>query len=122
MSAEEKLKKLGIVLPAPMQPAGAYRSCVEANGILHVAGQGPVRPDGTLVTGRVPDVRGEDEAIEAARLTALNSLSQLRAHLGSLDRIEKIVRVFGLVNAAPGFQNHPKVIDGFSQLRVEGFG
>jgi enamine deaminase RidA (YjgF/YER057c/UK114 family) len=122
MSVEEKLKKLGIVLPSPMKPVGAYRSCVEVNGMVYVAGQGPVRPDGTLVTGRVPDVRSEEEAVEAARLTALNSLSQLRAHLGSLDRIKEIVRVFGLVNAVPGFQNHPKVIDGFSQLMVEVFG
>ncbi len=122
MSAEERLKALGVVLPTPMNPAGAYRSCVEANGMVYVSGQGPARPDGTLITGRVPDVRGEEEAIEAARLTALNSLSQLRAHLGSLDRIKEVVRVFGLVNAAPGFQNHPKVIDGFSQLMIEVFG
>ena len=90
--------------------------------MVYVAGQGPVRPDGSLITGRVPDIRSEDEAIEAARLTALNSLSQLRAHLGSLDRIKEVVRVFGLVNAVPGFQNHPRIIDGFSHLMVEVFG
>ena len=122
MNIEERLGKLGIVVPAPMKPAGAYRACVEAGGMVYVAGQGPVRPDGSLITGRVPDIRSEDEAIEAARLTALNSLSQLRAHLGSLDRIKEVVRVFGLVNAVPGFQNHPRIIDGFSHLMVEVFG
>lgn len=122
MDAESRLSKLGIVLPPPMKPAGLYRPVVVANGMAHVSGQGPVHGDGRLTTGRVPDVRTIDEAVAAARLTGLNVLAQLRAHLGSLDRVAEVVKVLGFVNAAPGFEYTPKVIDGFSDLMVEIFG
>lgn len=122
MGADARLKELGIVLPPPMAPAGAYRPVVVACGMAHVSGQGPVKPDGSLITGRVPDVRTLDEAVEAARLTGLNALAQLRSHLGSLDRVAEVVKVLGMVNASPGFLYSPKVIDGFSHLMVEVFG
>ena len=122
MSAEQRLKELGIELPPPMSPAGAYRPVVIANGLAHVSGQGPVYADRTMITGKVPSERSVKEGVEAARLTALNSLAILRDHLGSLDRIEEAVRVLGLVNADPGFHELPRVIDGYSNLFVEVFG
>ena len=89
VSAEQRLKDLGIELPPPMSPAGAYRPVVIANGMAHVSGQGPVYPDRTMITGKVPSQRSVEEGVEAARLTALNSLAILRDQLGSLDRIEE---------------------------------
>jgi enamine deaminase RidA (YjgF/YER057c/UK114 family) len=118
---EERLAELGIVLPAPMPPAGNYLGCVVDGDIVHVGGHGPV--DGTtMVTGKVGRDLSLDEARDAARMTALSMLATLQAELGSLDRIGRILKVFGMVNVAPGFDRTPAVIDGCSDLLVEVFG
>lgn len=122
MSVEQKLKELGLELPPPLPPQGAYRPVVVVGDIAHLSGQGPVRADRSMITGRVPDERSVEEAIEAARLTGLNALAQIKAHFGTLDVVEEVVKVFGLVNAAPGFGEHPRVIDGFSKLMIDVFG
>ena len=123
MSAEARLDELGIILPEAGSPLGTYVPVRIAGGFAHVSGQGPVRPDGNgLVTGRVPSERTVAEAAEAARFCGLQALAQLRRALGSLDRVECVVRTLGMVNAEPDFGEHPRVINGFADLMVEVFG
>jgi len=117
----DRLEQLGIVLPTVFPPAGNYLGCVIDGNLVHVGGHGPI--DGTsVVTGKVGTTVTLAEATRAARLTGLSILATLDAELGGLDRIERIVKVFGMVNCAPGFNQTPAVIDGCSDLLVEVFG
>jgi enamine deaminase RidA (YjgF/YER057c/UK114 family) len=117
----QRLEALGLVLPEVFPPAGNYLGCVVDDGLVYVGGHGPVAGS-DIVRGKV----GADLALEdgqrAARITALSILATLQAELGDLDRIERIVKVFGMVNVAPGFDRIPAVIDGCSDLLVEVFG
>ena len=122
MSAEQRLKDLGIVLPVASAPAGSYTKVVMLDGFAHLSGQGPRNPDGSPMTGQVPTDRSVEEAVAAARNVGFQALAVLRESLGSLDRVAQVVRTFGMVNAVPGFTQHPKVIDGFSNLMIEIFG
>ena len=122
MSAEKRLKELNIILPESTAPAGSYAKVVILDGIAHLSGQGPRNPDGSPITGQVPSACSLEEAIAAARNVGLYSLSALQTELGSLDRVQQIIRTFGMVNSAPGFSEHPKVIDGFSNLMIDVFG
>jgi enamine deaminase RidA (YjgF/YER057c/UK114 family) len=122
MSAEQRLTELGIELPTPMPPGGSYVPAVRAGDLLFLSGAGPVRSDGKSVTGKVGTDVSLEEAREAARLTGLQLLAVLRAELGSLDRVERIVKLLGMVNCAPGFNDTPKVINGCSDLLDEVFG
>jgi enamine deaminase RidA (YjgF/YER057c/UK114 family) len=118
---EQRLAELGIVLPPVFPPAGSYLPCVVDGDVVHVGGHGPF--DGQrLVTGKVGSDLTLAQGRDAARLTALSILATLQTELGSLDRIARIVRVFGMVNVAPGFTGTPAVIDGCSDLLVEVFG
>ena len=121
MGAEARLVELGLQLPETMPPAGLYRGAVTVGDLVFVSGHGPDGPDG-MITGKVPSERSVEEAVEAARLTGLSALASLQAEVGDLDRIDRIVKVFGMVNADPGFEHHPRVIDGFSQLMIDVFG
>ena len=117
----ERLEELGIVLPPVFPPAGNYLGCVIVDGLVHVGGHGPI--DGSdVVTGKVGGDLTLDDGRRAARMTALSILATLRAELGDLDRIERFVKVFGMVNVAPGFNQTPAVIDGCSDLLVDVFG
>jgi enamine deaminase RidA (YjgF/YER057c/UK114 family) len=117
----QRLAELGIVLPAVFPPAGNYLGCVVDGDLVHVGGHGPI--DGEhLVRGKVGADLSLEDGRRAARLTALSILATLEAELGDLDRIERIVKVFGMVNVAPGFNRTPAVIDGCSDLLVEVFG
>jgi enamine deaminase RidA (YjgF/YER057c/UK114 family) len=122
VSAEQRLKDLGIILPTSSPPAGSYAKLVILDGFAHLSGQGPRNPDGSPITGQVPTDRSIEEAVKAARNVGLQSLAVLREALGSLDRIAQVTRTFGMVNAVPGFTRHPTVIDGFSNLMIEVFG
>ncbi|MGY1710498.1 RidA family protein [Geodermatophilus sp. SYSU D00758] len=123
MTVDERLRELGIELPGPMAPGGTYRPVARAGDLLFVSGQGPVLPDGGLVTGKVgPGGLGLDAARGAARLTGLQVLAVLRAELGDLDRVVQVVKLLGMVNSAPGFTATPAVIDGCSDLLVEVLG
>ena len=115
------LAQLGIVLPAPFAPAGNYVACVIDDGLVYVSGHGPVDGD-TMVCGKVGRDLTLDQARAAARITGLAILASLQEQLGDLDRIDRILKVFGMVNTAPGFNRTPAVIDGFSDLMVEVFG
>jgi enamine deaminase RidA (YjgF/YER057c/UK114 family) len=121
MSAEDRLRELGIELPTPRAPGGSYVPARVSGSMLYLAGQAPVGPDG-LVTGKVGRDLTLEQAADAARLTGLQALAVMRAELGSLDRVASIVKVLGMVNCAPGFNNTPGVINGFSDLIVEVFG
>jgi enamine deaminase RidA (YjgF/YER057c/UK114 family) len=122
MSYEARLKILGIELPKLPAPGGNYLPGTVHNATLYLAGQGPMMPDGSFATGIVgQDVTIED-AYTHARHTGLVLLSAARHVLGSLDKVDRVLSVFGMVNAPQGFTQHPKVINGCSDLFVEVFG
>jgi enamine deaminase RidA (YjgF/YER057c/UK114 family) len=117
----ERLRELGIELPAPSSPGGNYLNVVVDDGMVYVSGHGPIDGD-TVVTGKVGADLTLEQGREAARLTGLSLLATLQEELGDLDRIARIVRIFGMVNVAPGFDQTPAVINGCSDLLVEVFG
>ena len=122
MSAETRLTELGIELPEPLPPAGLYVGAVRTGQLLFLSGAGPVRPDGSIVTGKVGRDLDAEAGRAAARLTGLQLLATMRAELGSLDRVGRVVKILGMVNGAPGFNRTPQVIDGCSELFIEVFG
>ncbi len=122
MGHEERLAEAGIELPAGYDPAGMYVSAVLSGNLLHVGGHGPVRSDGSRVTGKVGAEVDLEAARDSARLTGLQILRSVRAELGTLDRVARVVKVFGMVNCAPGFNRTPAVIDGCSELFHQVFG
>ena len=120
--AETKLKEKGIVLIAPGKPVANYVNVVRVGNLLFLAGKGPTNPDGTNITGKVGKDLTIEQGYEAARLTAINHLAVLKAELGSLNKVKRIVKVLGMVNCTEDFKDQPKVINGYSDLMVEIFG
>jgi enamine deaminase RidA (YjgF/YER057c/UK114 family) len=117
----ERMRELGIELPSVFPPAGNYLGCVIDGRIVYVGGHGPI--DGaTIIRGKVGAEISVEQGRKAARMTALSILATLQTELGDLDRIERVIKVFGMVNVAPGFNQTPAVIDGCSDLLVEIFG
>lgn len=121
MKIASRLQALGIELPPVFPPAANYLGCVIDEGLVYVGGHGPVAGN-DVMRGKVGADLTIDEGRHAARMTALSILATLNAELGDLDRIQRIVKVFGMVNVAPGFDQTPAVIDGCSDLLVEVFG
>jgi enamine deaminase RidA (YjgF/YER057c/UK114 family) len=121
MTVADRLEALGIELPDVFPPAGNYLGCVVDGGVVYVGGHGPISGR-DVGRGRVGGDLTLDDGRRAARMTALSILATLNAELGTLDRIERVVKVFGMVNVAPGFNQTPAVIDGCSDLLVEIFG
>jgi enamine deaminase RidA (YjgF/YER057c/UK114 family) len=121
VSIEARLEELGIQLPEVFPPAANYLGCVVDDGLVYVGGHGPVAGS-EVVRGKVGATVTLEEGKRAARMTGLSILATLNAELGSLDRIARIIKVFGMVNVAPGFNQMPAVIDGCSDLLVEVFG
>ncbi len=119
---QERLDRLGISLPVPPKPAGSYIPVVTSANFAFVSGQIPVRDGKVAFTGKVPTERSIEEAQKAAKLCAINILAQLKASLGSLDRITRIIRVSGFVNSTPEFSDQPKIINAASDLFFEVFG
>ena len=121
-SPYERLQALGIVLPEAPQPIANFVTHVVDGKLLFLSGQGPTETDGTLHTGKV----GADVSVEAAyahaRLTGINLIAVMQAALGDLGRVRRIVKLLGMVNATPGFEAHPAVINGCSDLMIEVFG
>jgi enamine deaminase RidA (YjgF/YER057c/UK114 family) len=122
MSAEARLMELGINLPEVPGPIGNFVPGVLHNGLLYMSGEGPLIDLQTSATGVVGQNVTVEEAYQHARLTGLAMLSSVRRILGSLDRVERLLSVHGMVNAVPDFTQHPKVINGFSDLMVQLFG
>jgi enamine deaminase RidA (YjgF/YER057c/UK114 family) len=123
MSAEARLKEIGLALPPPPKPGGNYVPGVRVGNLLFLSGHGPGRVDG------VPSARGKvgrdlsiEDGYKVAREVGINLLGTAKALLGSLDKVKRVVKVLGMVNSAEGFGDQPKVINGFSDLMVEVFG
>ncbi len=122
MGAEARITELNLTLPPAPKPVATYVTAVRHGDLLYVSGHGPLRPDGTLHTGKLGANLDVASGQAAARQTGLAILATLRSHLGSLDKVVRLVKVLGLVNCTPEFGDQPKVINGFSDLMVEVFG
>lgn len=120
--AETRLKEKGITLTEPSKPVANYVNAVRVGNLLFLAGKGPTKPDGSNITGKVGKDLTIEQGYEAARLTAVNHLAVLKAELGSLNKVKRIVKVLGMVNCTEDFKDQPKVINGYSDLMVEIFG
>ncbi|MBX7166199.1 MAG: RidA family protein [Pirellulales bacterium] len=122
MGAEARIAELGLQLPPPPKPAGVYKPVVVVGNMAYVSGHGPLLPDGSMLTGKVGADQDQQAGYEAARQTGLAILASLRAHLTSLDRVVRLVKTLGMVNATPDFAQHPAVINGYSELMSQVFG
>ncbi len=123
MGAEARIKELGITLPNPPKPMGNYIPAVRVGNLLFLSGHGPIRvADQPLTRGKVGRDMSTEEAYKVAREVGINLLGSARATLGSLDKVKRVVKVLGMVNAVESFGEQPKVINGFSDLMVEVFG
>ena len=122
MTAEKRVKELGLDLPPAPKPVGTYVGGVRTGNLLFMSGCGPRRKDGSAITGKLGDTLTIEQGYEAARLVGLNMLANIRQVLGSLDKVKRVVKVLGMVNCTPDFSDQPKVINGCSDLFVEVFG
>ncbi len=123
MGAEARIKELGITLPSPVKPMGNYVPGVRVGNLLFLSGHGPIRVEGQpLRRGTVGRDMSTEDAYKVAREVGINLLGSARAVLGSLDKVKRVVKVLGMVNAVESFGEQPKVINGFSDLMVEVFG
>ncbi len=119
---EAKCKELNIVFPVLTNPVANYVHAVRSGNLLFLAGKGPTQLDGTLITGKVGKDLTIEEGYQAARQTGIMQLAVLKSELGDLNRVKRIVKVLGMVNATPEFTDHSKVMNGYSDLMVEVFG
>lgn len=119
---EEILQSKGIVLPEIPLPVANYVNAVRTGNLLFLSGKGPLQQNGKYITGKLGKDLNEQQGYEAARLTALLQIAVLKKELGSLNKVKRIVKVFGMVNCDSSFSNQPKVINGFSDMLVEVFG
>lgn len=122
MSAEARVHELRLELPPAPKPLAVYKPLVVLGNVAYVSGHGPVRTDGSLIVGRVGETMDLDGGRAAARQVGLAILSTLRSELGSLDRVSRVIKLLGMVNCTPGFPDHPKVINGCSELFADVFG
>jgi enamine deaminase RidA (YjgF/YER057c/UK114 family) len=123
MGAEATLKARNITLPTPPSPMANYVTAVRSGNLLFLAGHGPIRTDGKpMARGKLGKDLSIEQGYQVAREVGLNLLATTRATLGSLDKVKRVVKVLGMVNSAEGFQDQPKVMNGFSDLMVEVFG
>jgi len=119
---EAKLKELGIKLPTPAKPIANYVGSVRTGNLVFLAGAGPRKEDGTYLAGRLGQDTSIEQGYQAARLVGINQLAALKAEVGDLNKVKRIVKVLGMVNSTPTFTEQPKVVNGFSDLMVEVFG
>lgn len=118
----ERIKEMNLQFPPAPQPAGVYRPILVIDKFLYVSGQAPVNFDGSLMQGRAGDNLSIEEAKLAARQVGLTMLSTILTHFGDIDKVKRIVKVFGMVNCTPDFQRQPLVMNGFSELMADVFG
>ena len=122
MGAEAKLKELGITLPPQSTPVANYVPSARVGNLLFLAGHGPIRDGKATVRGKLGKELSVEDGYKVAREVGLNLLASTRTALGSLDKVKRVVKVLGMVASAEGFTNHPKVMNGFSDLMVQIFG
>jgi len=119
---DKRIQELGLELPPAAKPSGVYRTVVLVDSLAYVSGHGPLCADGSLLQGRVGDEVDQQAGFQAARQTGLAMLATLKAELGSLDRVRRVVKLFGMVNSTTDFSDHPLVINGCSELFRDVFG
>lgn len=119
---ETRIQELNLQLPKAPEPGGVYKPVVVAGNCLYVSGQAPMRPDGSLITGRLGEDMSLEEGKDAARQAGIAMLSTIKAHYGELTGIKRLIKTLGMVNSTPGFRQQPQVINGFSELMAEVFG
>ena len=119
---EKRIEELNITLQKSGIPIANYLNAVQTGNLIFLSGKGPRDKNGNLITGKLGKDLTIEQGYNAARLVAITQLSALKEQIGDLNKVEKIVKVFGMVNADPTFTNHPEVINGFSDLMVEVFG
>lgn len=122
MSHEARFNALNLELPPAPKAMGLYRSIVIVGNLAYLSGHGPLQSDQTLICGRVGDDLDVDAGFQAARQTGLAVLATLKAHCGSFDKVKRLVKIFGLVQATAEFTEQPAVINGFSELMRDVFG
>ena len=122
MNNDSRIDELTLELPPAPKPMGVYKPIVIIGNLAYVSGHGPLKPDGSLIKGRVGKDLDIDEGKEAARATGLAIIATLRANLGSLNRVKRVIKVLGMVNSTEDFEEHPAVINGCSELFAEVFG
>jgi enamine deaminase RidA (YjgF/YER057c/UK114 family) len=122
MSHEARLKELNLDLPQAARSLGVYRPVVVVGGLAYLSGHGPVKADGTAICGKLGDNLDKQAGYEAARQTGMAILATLRQRFGSVDSIRRLIKTTGFVNASPTFNEHPAVINGFSELMRDVFG
>ncbi len=122
MSIELKLQELGLTLPEPAKPVAAYVPAVQVSGTVYTSGQIPLVKGEVKYKGKLGQEFNVEEGYEAAKICALNCLAAAKGVIGNLDRIEKVIKVVGFVNSAPGFTDQPKVVNGASELLGKVFG
>ncbi|MDO6601575.1 RidA family protein [Arenibacter palladensis] len=119
---EKKLKELGITLTEASAPVANYVNAVRSGNLIFLSGKGPLQSNGENIEGKVGSDLTIEEGYEAAKITGINQLSVLKSELGNLNKVVRVVKVLGMVNAGPDFPDHPKVINGYSDLMVAVFG
>ena len=122
MSADARVQELRLELPPAPKPQGVYKPLVVFGNSAYVSGHGPIKADGSMITGRVGGELDQEAGYAAARQVGLAILATLQAQLGSLDRVKRLVKTLGMVNATPDFADHPAVINGYSDLMRDVFG
>jgi enamine deaminase RidA (YjgF/YER057c/UK114 family) len=122
MQIEAKLKEMGIELPPAVTPVANYVPAVRAGNLVFLSGHGPFKEDGSLITGKVGSDLTVEQGYQAARRIAIGLLGSLKAAIGDLDKVKRVVKLLGLVNCGPEFADQPKVINGASDCLVEVFG
>ncbi|WP_149274273.1 RidA family protein [Pareuzebyella sediminis] len=119
---EAKIEALGIKLSPPSAPVANYVNAVRVGNMIFLSGKGPLKDDGENITGKLGAELTIEQGYEAARVTGINQLSVLKAELGNLNKVKRVVKVLGMVNSTPDFTEQPKVVNGYSDLMVEVFG
>ena len=119
---ETRIQELHLMLPPAPKPVAKYRTALLLGDLLYVSGHGPLQPDGSLIKGRVGADLTLEQGQAAARQVGLAVLSTVRATLGSLNKVKRLVKTLGMVNSTADFKEHPAVINGFSDLMAEVFG
>ena len=122
MTPDEKFAALQLALPPAPKPIGVYKPCLISGNLCYVSGHGPVKIDGTLILGRIGEAITMEEGKLAAQQVGLAILATLIHHLGSLNKIKRVVKVLGMVNSTPSFERHPYVINGCSELFAKVWG
>ncbi len=122
MKIEKQLHALGIKLPKASNPAANYTNCVQTGNLLYVSGKAPVAAPEGAPNGKLGKEFDVEQGYRFARITGLDILAAVKLFLGSLDRVERVVKLQGFVNATPEFEQHPQVLDGCSDLMVDVFG